>query len=111
MKIELRKLLEKLVSPAERMLLLYARRVASMKDMPTALRIFTSACFGLGVFLILNIYLFIVAILMSTLLVVFWLGKLKNRISKKLTALLAEAPKLTSMFTQGWQRLLKLVKK
>ena len=82
-----------------------------MKGMPIVLRIFTSACFGLGTFLVLNIYLFIVAILMSTLLAVSWLGKLKNRISKKLMVLLAEAPKLTSMFTQGWQRLLKLVKK
>ena len=111
MKKELTKLMEKLVSPLERIELRYEQLAAFTADMPIVFRIFTKACSGFVTYLILSTYLFIVAILMSTLLVAFSLAKLRKVISKRATGLLDAARKRTSKFIQGLRVLLNLTKK
>ncbi len=105
MKKEMKRWMAKLVSPLERIELAYEQWAAFTADMPIVFRIFTKACSGFLTYLLLSTYLFMVGILMSTLLVAFLLGKLRSPMSRAAMALLEGARKLTSMCTQGLQRL------
>ena len=111
MKNEMIKFLEKLVYPVEVIESRLEQKVASIRDTPTAFRIFIKVCCGFAMCLVLNIYLSIAVILMSILAVVCLLVNLKNLTLRSLTALSDAVPKLTSTFTQMWRELLKMVRK
>lgn len=111
MKNEMIKFLEKLVYPVEVIESRLEQKVASIRDTPTAFRIFIKVCCGFVMCLVLNMYLSIVVILMSILAVACSLVSLKNLISKNLTVLSGVVRKLISMFTPLCQKLLSRVRK